>query len=58
MGPTPCPVLSRGAIGSDGLIGPAIITDVETTIVIPPRDVASLNSTGDIVIAIAQELEV
>jgi N-methylhydantoinase A len=57
IGPIPCAVLSRGDIGSKGLIGPAIITDVETTIVIPPRDIASLNATGDIVIAIARELE-
>jgi N-methylhydantoinase B/oxoprolinase/acetone carboxylase alpha subunit len=48
-------IVSRAELQRDGIAGPAIIEEFDTTIVIPPRCSATLDGFGNVIIALSDE---
>ena len=46
------PVVQRSEVSADGLAGPAIIEELDTTILLPPGCLASLDAFGNVVITV------
>ncbi|MBI1736963.1 MAG: hydantoinase B/oxoprolinase family protein [Candidatus Rokubacteria bacterium] len=52
VGWTAAPVIERADVPAAGLAGPAIIEELDTTILVPPRCVATLDRFGNVVLAL------
>jgi len=51
-----CPVYERESLPAGaGIDGPALITDPESTILLPPGDRAVVNAAGHVVVEVASE---